>query len=1011
MAEGVIVTSVAEKAVDTLFVVVKKKIGYMWNCKQNVENYKSEVQKLKDMKGRIQQKIDSAKSKGDDLVHGVEGWVNDVNAEISKAEDFITEEANAKKTCFGIGLCGNWSTLHHYGKKATETASLMKLQELGKPYESCVSVDTRPPGLLDVYQHKNLEGIVTQKSALKEILSAIKDESKQIIGIYGVGGVGKTTLANEVAARVKNLFADVVFTTISQSVNVHKIQKDTEDARKRVMQGENILIILDDLWKEVNLDELGIPWGIRHKNCKILMTSRREDVCDRMKAQTKICVNSLTPEEAWIFFKRVVGDKVENDNMKPVAEEIVKECGGLPLMINAIGNTLKNRNINSWKAALTQLQKNVHADIDPSIRKEFTRLKLSYDYLESEEAQWCFLQCSMFPEDSDIWLEDLVNYRVGLEKFKEFECMEEARSKVQNAVNILKSSSLLLDSDQGKHYAKMHDVVRDVALLIASGSHKPFSGDTNDFPVMGGKGLAISQSYTGISCLIATEIKTNYLVKARKGLTEWLPRNNISQSYTGISLMHNKIRNIPDYHINFPQLEAAYLQHNCLQSISDEFTEGIKKVRVLDLAFNEILLLPKSLMGLSQLRMLNLSGNKSVCEISILGELKGLEILILNGTGIKEVPECIGQLVNLRKLEVRDCEELLYITPGVILNLYRLEELCIEFMVHSKEIHACLVEVMCLSKLTCLRLEVPHVHDIPEGFNFDKLNGFDVQIGKHGIFEFPDWTSKHHLTLNMFKLEIPLLKWMKKLIQVSRPDVTLVQIQNLNNIMPDLYYDGFNKLENIEVLYCNNVTCLVDTYDWEGNTNEKLLKELKNLRLVWLYNFEVLWKCPDQFISLTNLIHLHIEYCHKLVRLFPLSVAKGLVSLKEIYIISCGSLEEVIWGETEMATNIIVFPCLSTINLEDLKKLKSFYSRGSCNIKYPFLGKVTVKVCLNMEMWGPGTHETPQLRFVDDVPLNEPYSINDAVVESVKQWEQQRAEALTYKAAEMFMSTIFDATV
>ncbi|XP_071741180.1 disease resistance protein UNI-like [Rutidosis leptorrhynchoides] len=249
------------------------------------------------------------------------------------------------------------------------------------------------------------------------------------------------------------------------------------------MKGEKILIILDDVWEKLDLEELCIPSGINHMYCKILLTSRSKDVCDRMNAQSKICVNSLPFKEAWILFKHVVGNKVETDiSLKSVALKVVEECGGLPLVIDVIGNTLKNRDVNSWKAALTQLQKNAPADIDPSIRKAFINLKLSYDYLENEEAQSCFLQCSMFPEDSKILLEDLVHYRVGLEKIKEVESMEDARSRVQNAINILKSSSLLLDANVPEHYVKMHDVVHDVALLIANGG-------MNNFLVMAGKGV------------------------------------------------------------------------------------------------------------------------------------------------------------------------------------------------------------------------------------------------------------------------------------------------------------------------------------------------------------------------------------------------------------------------------------------------------------------------------------------------------------------------------------------
>ncbi|XP_071741204.1 probable disease resistance protein At4g27220 [Rutidosis leptorrhynchoides] len=945
-----IAAKVIEKVMDLTCVVAKREIGYMWNCEQRVQNYRNEVQKLEEMKGRIQQKKQIAKDKGDTLVVRVEDWVNDADTRISTAREFLTEEANAKKTCFGIGLCGNWSTLHHYGKMATQTiAPLTELQVRGTTYDNCeIAIDTRAPRQLDVYQNKNLDGITTQNSALGDIIAAIEDESVQIIGIYGVGGVGKTTLAKEVNSRVKSMFADVAFTTVSKSFDVEKILKDTEIARKRIMKGEKILIILDDVWEEeFNLDKLCIPCGIQLKNCKILLTSRSKKVCENMNAQSVIRVKSLPHEEAWILFKNVVGDRLETDtDLASVAREVAKECGGLPLVIDVIGKTLKNKGISSWKATLTQLQKNAlkNKDVNAAIETVYDRLKLSYDYLKNE-AQWCFLQCSVFPEDCNILVEDLVLYRVGLEKSKEIESIEDVRSTVQNAVNILMSYGLLLDAakgdDDSKYYIRMHDVCRDMALLIAN------EGSTNHF-----------------------------LVMAWKGLTEWLPRNNIQQSYTGISLMYNRISKLPEDNISFPNLEAAYLQGNYLESISDEFIEGIKN-GVLDLANNEISSLPQSLARLSQLRMLNLEGNNSICEISIIGELKGLEILILNSTDIEEVPECIGQLVNLRRLEVIDCKKLSGIPPDVISKLRRLEELRIQFPVHCKEVHECLVAVNCLSKLTSLVLKVPSLRDIPEAFNFDKLKVFAINIGRDDSFEYP-WTSERLLALNMENHVFPILR-MQKLIEVSRPNnISLSEIENFNNVIPDLDEELFNNTERICLDSCKNVTCVVDTCDWGGNANEKFLREVKDLTLIDLDKLEVLWKCPDEFISLTNLVNLHISRCGKLVRLFPLSVAKGLVSLKEVYVGCCINLEEVSWGETE--TDEVVFPCLTTIRLVGLYEVNSFYSGSCSSIRYPSLVKVELIGCLKMEMWGHGSHETPKLKFVEDVPLDGHYSINDAVV-------------------------------
>ncbi|KAL7588281.1 hypothetical protein Lser_V15G40132 [Lactuca serriola] len=961
MAEEV-ANTVAGKIVDLLFSGAKREIDYIRNYTKNVGKLESEARKLKGMRGRIQQRIDAAEGNGEILLAGVQEWMDKAEIELTKVEEFLEEVANAKKTCFNLRPCVDLGTLYHYSKMAiNNTSFLLDQQKDGETLENCVSIPAPTPRLVDLYQPKNLDDIDTHKLALREIIEAIKDESIQMVGIYGSGGVGKTTLAKEVAAEVKNLFAEIVFITVSQTVDVKEIQKNVEKAAKRIIiNKEKVLIILDDIWKKLVLSDVGIPCGNNHMNCKILLTSRSRNVCEGMNVDRNICVNTLTKEEAWVLFKRIVGDeKLANDSsLEIIAKEVTEECGGLPLIIQAVGNALKNKKIDIWEAALDRLRKHAPLEIDQEIRKAFTHLKLSYDLLDSKEAKSCFLLCSLFKEDGIISLLSLAEYGVGIGIFKDLDSINDAEKRVRMAVDTLTSSSLLLSEPGDK--VKMHDVVRDVALLITSSSEG--------------------------------EEKEKFLVEAGKCMTEWQPRNRTSHSYTKISLMDNRIRKLPDHQLHFPLLDTFLIRKNDLSVIPDDFFGGMKEVKVLDMSFNNITSLPQSLKLLKKLITLDLSYNNELNEISILGELKDLEILKVRATGINVIPEEIGELTNLRLLDAGGCRYLSHVAPGVILKLTWLEELYFGTYINDKNAVSRfgLMEISKLKSLRALHLTMhsDDCHLFPEGTCFEKLKEFYFQFWKGRRFLFLIESKSYlkrrlHIESSKFPFKMPI----KKLFQVS-DGIKLNVIKDLDNIIPDLYGESVDELKSIQMIGCENASCLVKITDEDEDatqtfvasndlmlgqrkiTKEKYFSQVEEIRLTDLKNLKLLFDCSFQYISLRNLQVIEVVRCPSLSALFPLSVAQGLSNLRCLSIWGCNSLMVVIsGGDEQTADNDIVFPRLTRIYLIELHKLKSFYS-GDSTVKYPSLEFIKVINCGSMKRWGSGVHNMPNRKFCHEKILN-----------------------------------------
>ncbi|KAK9218897.1 hypothetical protein WN943_007535 [Citrus x changshan-huyou] len=297
-----------------------------------------------------------------------------------------------------------------------------------------------------------------------------------MVGIYGMGGIGKTTLAKEVAIQFKRdqLFDQVIFVEVPQIPDIRKIQgeiadklgliffEETESGRARSLYNrlkdeKKILVILDNVWESVDLQDVGIPHGDNHKGCKILLTARSEDILSRkMDCRHNFSVGILREDEAWSLFKKMAGEYIESSEFKWVATEVANECAGLPVSIVTVARALRNKRLFEWKDALGQLRRPSSTNFKDIQPAAYSAIELSYNKLEGEELKKIFLLIGYTYISS---INDVLMYGMGLGLFQGINRMEEARARVYTLVYKLKASCMLLEhGSKNEHWFSMHDV-------------------------------------------------------------------------------------------------------------------------------------------------------------------------------------------------------------------------------------------------------------------------------------------------------------------------------------------------------------------------------------------------------------------------------------------------------------------------------------------------------------------------------------------------------------------------
>ncbi|VVA20264.1 PREDICTED: probable disease resistance [Prunus dulcis] len=1000
----------------------KRGLGYMVHYKRNTESLNLQIEELKVKKHGNQNLVDAFQLNGEEPE--IKKWFEDANKAIADAAQ-LTGEVAASKNCIS-GMCPDLRWRYNLGKKAMEEKEAVnKLLKKGDFQTISVQVP-HPIEIESTMSTGGFQAYGSTSRAMNQVMTALKDDKVTVIGVYGMGGVGKTTMVKQVGAQARKdgLFDHVIMAVFSQNPDLMKIQGQLSDMlglklqeetelgragrlKERILRRSKTLIILDDIWNaSQTLTSIGIPNAIELQGCnsKVLLTTRRLNVCHVMKSHVKVRLDVLSVEDSWNLFTKEAGRSFDSRTSYDVAREVSGECAGLPIALIAVARALGDKDFDEWKEAARRLEMSQPANLEDD-GDVFKCIKLSYEYLKGEDAKSCFLLCSLFAEDSDIAIQDLFSYGFGYGLFRDGNTLEGARAKARSVTKYLKASSLLLDG-KSEEYVRMHDVIRDMAILIAS----------------------------------SEEHGHRFLVKAGWELNVW--PNDTDEGCSAISLMGNCIRKLPD-ELVCPKLQILLLNDNrTIEEIPEAFFQSLNALRVLDLTPTSISILPSSFNFLINLQTLHLDGCRYLKDISVLGKLKKLEILSLRSSGFKKFPEEIGNLANLRLLDLSWNSNMNIIPSKVISRLSRLEELLMEGSFGDwggkvegagERINAGFDELTCLSYLNILSVRICNVECIPKDVGFlPNWEKFFICIKRESVpmanFTHSDSDCPRVLVLDTTIDTLP--SWFKSVVIERTEKIFYSECRGLNNFlveyaterlhglislsveqcnhMPslmnttttlvpnrpvlekleELYVYGLNdlkelcvgdlphgslgnlkilqvtgcealegtllqpnlwqKLQNLEVLDIQSMSRMEYVFESEGLKQEHVaFRNWREMTLVYLRELKSIWNGPAQYAIFHNLKVLTVYGCGKLKTIFTTDGSHCLMQLEleELNVSNCYSLETIIGANEGTLEDKIIFPRLRCILLRSLPELKSFYSGGSGGVECPSLEYLYVHKC------------------------------------------------------------------
>ncbi|XP_023767545.1 disease resistance protein RPV1 [Lactuca sativa] len=539
------------------------------------------------------------------------------------------------------------------------------------------------------------EKLVGMETRMNDVLSSLGTCSNDVrmIGIKGIGGGGKTTLARAVFDQIsfqfegksfvenvrevskaslsglKSLQNQILSDVLNdQGISVSSVY-DGKNMMKRRMPGKKVLLVLDDVDHIEQLEALAGETNWFKPGSRIIITTRDEQVLVAHGVKSIHNVRLLLDEEAICLFSRYAfGRVIQNLGYEELSQQVVHYAAGLPLTLKVLGSFLRGKNELEWTDALERLK------IIP-LMETLKKLEISYDDLE-EDYKEIFL--------------NVASILKGWSKASTIKALESCGFHARNGLRVLEQKSLItVDNVRGEEYLSMHDHIEEMGRNIIRRSH-PDNPNKHSRLWINKEIVDILANDLGTEAtryiqLYTTEISPQIVMKGLRKMKELrflhVSVGSIDASKIDCFCSNLKfLRYLCWNHYPFRSLPKTFQADNLValymtESRIVQLWEGgerklLNKLRFLDLSYSMLRTLD---LGLTpNIEMLNLKACHNLVEVHMIGGCLKLITVDLGFSMLRTLD--LGSAPNIERLDLEHCSELIELRlSNICLNLRSLK--------------------------------------------------------------------------------------------------------------------------------------------------------------------------------------------------------------------------------------------------------------------------------------------------------------------------------------------------